>query len=245
MPHNSCALVTGASRGIGFEIAASLLRSGWSVAACSRTQDATAEAARVELESLGPTLFGACDVTSESEVTDFFKAAQHELGPVSGVVSNAGITRDAPLVLGSESDWESVIATNLTGTRNVCKTAAFDMMKRKQGTIITMSSIAGIFGNNGQTAYAASKAGIIGFTKSLARETARFGVRVNAVAPGFIATDMTEALSEKGKEAALERIPMRRLGATSDVADMVSFLLSERATYITGQVLQVDGGMTL
>ena len=243
------ALVTGSSRGIGAAIAEELAAAGFDVCL-----NCSSEAGLPALEETAQRLaqtYGVCTCAAAASVADaeaaagLVKTAHETFGRLDVLVNNAGITRDALMVRMKEADFDDVIAVNLKGTFNTCKAAGAIMMKQRYGRIVNMSSISGVGGNAGQVNYAASKAGVIGITKTIARELAARGVTANAVAPGFIETDMTGALSEKQREAIGTQIPVKRFGQASEVAHLVRFLASEQAGYITGQVICIDGGLAL
>lgn len=240
------ALVTGASRGIGRAIALRLAAEGASVAINYAGNTAKAEETKAAIEAVGgkAALFQA-DVSDSAQVERMVAAVTEMFGTIDILVNNAGITRDGLLMRMKEEDFDAVLDTNLKGIFHVTKAVSKLMMKKRAGRIVNMASVVGIMGNAGQTNYAAAKAGVIGFTKSAAREFAARGITVNAVAPGFIATDMTAAMPEKAKEATLAAIPLRRMGEPEDVANAVAFLVSDQASYITGQVVKVDGGMVM
>lgn len=243
------ALVTGSSRGIGLAVATELAAAGYDVCLnCSRA--AGLEALQQHADKLAAeygvrTLAVAANVGMADEAAALVKAAHEAFGRLDVLVNNAGITHDGLLVRMKEEDFDSVIDVNLKGTFLTCKAAGQIMMKQRYGRIVNMSSVSGVGGNAGQANYAASKAGVIGLTKTVARELAVRGVTANAVAPGFITTDMTDALSEKQHEAIGAQIPMKRFGTPEDVAHLVRFLASEQAGYITGQVICIDGGLAL
>ena len=236
------AFVTGSTRGIGRAVAETLLRAGARVAIVGR-ELARAEAVAAEL---GEGAAGvACDVADQAQVEAAVVSAEQRLGPVEILVNNAGITRDNLLLRMSEAEWNEVLEANLTGAFHTTKAVLKGMMKRKSGRIINITSIIGMTGNKGQANYAASKAGLIGFTKSVAKEYGSRGLLVNAVAPGFIDTDMTSALPAEVRTAMLGGIVLGRFGRPEDVAGAVLFLASDLAGYITGQVLVVDGGLAV
>ena len=236
------AFVTGSTRGIGRAIAQVLYTAGAKVAIVGRE----AERAQVVAAELGDRAVGVgCDVADGVQVEMAVAAAERALGPVTILVNNAGLTRDNILLRLSEADWDAVLDANLKGAFHTTRAVIKGMMKRRAGRIINISSIVGLTGNKGQANYAASKAGLIGFTKSVAKEYASRGVLVNCVAPGFIETDMTAALPGDARDALLGQIALGRLGKPADVAHAVLFLASDFAGYITGQVLVVDGGMVV
>ncbi len=244
--NNRVALVTGASRGIGRAIALQLAQDGYDIAFCYRQASVSAAKLEDEIRKLNRQAFAQqCDVGDAAAIQNFIQSVEERLGPLTVVVNSAGIIKDNPLIMMDEVAWRDVINTNLDGVFNVCRHVIFGFMKRKRGCIVNISSVTGIYGNPTQTNYAASKAGIIGFSKALAKEVGSYGIRVNVVAPGLIATDMTAELDPHHVERFLSTIPLRRIGEVQDVADLVSFLVSDRARYITGQTIQVDGGIVL
>jgi|TARA_B100001750_G_C15492700_1_gene592235 3-oxoacyl-[acyl-carrier protein] reductase len=237
------ALVTGGARGIGLSIAKALAAADARIAVVDILAD-TAQAAATELSGTGHQGF-SCNVADPEAVQGALSSIEENVGPVDILINNAGITRDNLLMRMKNEDFDEVIAVNLKGAFNFTRAGARGMMKRRDGVIINIASVVGLIGNPGQTNYAASKAGLIGMTKSVARELASRGVRCNAVAPGFISTPMTDALSEDQKIALKGRIPLGTLGTPDDVASAVMFLVGPDARYITGQVLSVDGGMAM
>jgi 3-oxoacyl-[acyl-carrier protein] reductase len=236
------ALVTGASRGIGAAIATALAGAGATVIG-SATSTSGAQAITQSLAGKGRGI--VLDVAVEKSVDAAFKNILEKEGAPTIVVNNAGITRDNLLLRMKSEEWDAVIATNLSGMYRVCKASLRGMMKARHGRIINIASVIGVMGNAGQANYAAAKAGIIGFSKSLAREVGSRNITVNVVAPGFIDTDMTRALTEEQRAAMLTQVPLARLGEGSDIADSVVFLASAAASYITGETLHVNGGMLM
>ena len=240
------AVVTGGSRGIGRAVCLELAKGGANVVLCYAGNESAASETVSDCEALGAKALAVkCDVSDGAQVKNLMDEAVKAFGRIDILVNNAGITRDGLLMMMKEEDFDAVISSNLRGTFLCMKAVSRLMMKQRCGRIVNLSSVVGLRGNAGQVNYAASKAGVIGMTKSLAKELASRGVTVNAVAPGFIDTDMTAAMTEAAKTATLAAIPMQRLGKPEDVAKAVAFLASDSAAYITGQVLAVDGGMAM
>lgn len=246
MLKNKNAVVTGATRGIGREIAFTLAENGANVAINYRTLSEDVERLIEELKSYGTNIVAVkCDISDEEEVKNFIAESKKQLGSIDILINNAGITKDGLLMRMKEKDFSDVLDVNLKGTFITTREAASIMMKQRHGKIINISSVVGVIGNAGQCNYAASKAGVIGFSKSVARELASRNITVNVVAPGFINTDMTGVLPEKVKESMLQGIPLKRIGEPKDIANAVLFLASDLSNYITGQVINVDGGMVM
>lgn len=246
MSTNKNAIITGGSRGIGRAIALELAQNGVNIALIYGVNKPTAEKTAKEIAALNVKVAAyQCDVSSFTETKNTVEHIIHEFDHIDILVNNAGINRDGLILNMTEDNFDQVIATNLKGTYNMIRHIYSHMMKRRQGRIINMSSVAGITGNAGQANYASAKAGIIGLTKSVSRELAKRNVTCNAVAPGFIKTDMTAALSEKVMDAALMEIPLKRIGEAEEVAKLVAYLASDQAAYITGQVIQIDGGLCM
>lgn len=240
------AIVTGGSRGIGRAVCLELARGGANVTLCYAGNETAAQETVQAVEALGAKALAVrCDVSDGGQVKGLIDTVLHDFQRIDILVNNAGITRDNLLMRMSEADFDVVIEANLKGAFLCMKAVSRLMLKQRYGRIVNLSSVVGLRGNAGQVNYAASKAGVIGMTKSLAKELAPRGITVNAVAPGFIETDMTAAMTETARSAALAAIPAGRLGAAEEVAGAVAFLASDQAAYITGQVLAVDGGMAM
>ena len=242
---NKVALVTGGAQGIGKTISEELVRNGAHVV----LGDVNLEGAQATAEAInnngGSASAVKIDVSNPAEVKQVFDSIMKDKKPVDILINNAGITRDGLMIRMKELDWDSVLNINLKGTFLCSQQAAKQMMKQKSGVIVNIASIVGVMGNFGQANYSASKAGVIGLTKTLAREVASRGIRVNAVAPGFIDTEMTRVLDESVRQSLIEQIPLAKLGLPEDVARCVAFLVSDRSSYITGQVINVNGGMLM
>ena len=246
MEENKTVFVTGASRGIGKEVALKFADKGYNVVINYVSSKTNVEELTEEFEKKGvKALIMQADVTNKEAIEELVKKAIEEFGSIDVLVNNAGITKDNLLMRMSEEEFDRVIEVNLKGTYVVTKAVTKYMMKKRKGSIINLSSIVGVAGNAGQCNYAASKAGIIGFTKSVAKELASRNIRANAVAPGFIETDMTAVLSEEVKENIHNQIPLKRMGTAKEVADLIYFLGSDESAYITGQVVNIDGGMVM
>ncbi len=240
------ALITGATRGIGKQIALTFAKEGYNIAINYISENEDVENTKREIEKYKVKCFMAKgDISNFEDCEKFVKEVIEEYGQIDVLVNNAGITRDTLLMRMKKEDFEAVIDVNLVGTFNVTKNVIPYMVKARSGRIISVASVVGIAGNAGQTNYAASKAGIIGFTKSLAKEVASRNILVNAVAPGFIQTQMTDVLKDNVKEEIAKSIPLGRMGTVQDVANVIKFLASEESSYITGQVINIDGGMLM
>ena len=242
---NKVSIVTGASKGIGKAIAKIFAQAGTHVVCVSRTKDDLNILKKEILNDGGSVSIYSCDVSNFDEVEGLIKNTVEEFSKIDIIVNNAGITRDGLIMRMSDEDWNTVIDINLKGTFNAIKAVSRQMMKQRSGRIINISSVVGLKGNAGQANYAASKAGIIGLTKSSSKELASRGITVNCIAPGYIATDMTDQLTDKVKEEIINRIPLGYIGKTNNIAAAALFLASDEAEYITGQTISVDGGMVI
>jgi len=242
---NRVAIVTGASRGIGRSIALALASRGAKIVAAHSTPGAC-DGLLEEMRRMGVECIATrCDFATASDVQCLTNAAQEHFGRIDILVNNAGVTRDGLLMRMSDDDWDRVLSINLKGAFLCTSAVSGIMMRQKRGRIINIASVVGLTGNSGQANYCASKAGLIGLTKSCAMELARFSITVNAVSPGFIETSMLDSMTDKARQELYSRIPLERLGSTEDIANAVLFLASDHSSYITGQVLSVDGGMYL
>ncbi|WP_139904413.1 3-oxoacyl-[acyl-carrier-protein] reductase [Clostridium thermarum] len=246
MLKGKCAVVTGGGRGIGKAIAMKLAQQGADIVVNYRNSEKEAEELVHAIENMGGAALAVkADVSNFHEAETLIKSAQEKFGRVDILVNNAGITKDNLILRMKEEDFDNVISVNLKGCFNCIKHVSSIMLRQKSGRIINISSVIGLVGNAGQANYAASKAGILGITKSMAKELGSRGITVNAIAPGYIETDMTEVLPQKVKDAIVESVPLKRIGKAEDVAELAAFLASDSASYITGQVINVDGGMVV
>ncbi|ACD24246.1 3-oxoacyl-[acyl-carrier-protein] reductase [Clostridium botulinum] len=246
MLKGKCAIITGAARGIGKAIALKLASLGANIVLNYRSSEEEAKIVASEIEKMGvEVLTVKGDISKLEDVENIISEAKNKFGIIDIIVNNAGITKDTLILRMKEKDFDDVIDVNLKGVFNCLKSITPVMVKQRHGKIINISSVVGVAGNAGQVNYAASKAGVIGMTKSLAKELGARGINVNAVAPGFIETDMTSVLGEKVKEEAQKNIPLKRFGTPEDVAGVVAFLASENSNYVTGQVINIDGGMVM
>lgn len=246
MEERKTVFVTGASRGIGKEVALKFAENGYDVIINYVSEKTNVEELEKEFKEKGvDTLILKADVSNADEVQNVVNKAIEKFGKIDVLVNNAGITKDNLLMRMSEEEFDKVIEINLKGTYLVTKAVTKYMMKKRSGSIVNLSSVVGVAGNAGQCNYSASKAGVIGFTKSIAKELASRNIRANAVAPGFIETDMTSVLSDAVKESIHNQIPLKRMGSSKEVAELIYFLGSEKSSYITGQVINIDGGMLM
>ena len=243
---DKCALITGATRGIGKQIAITLAKQGYNIALNYRKENEELENTKKEIEKIGVQILAVKgDVANFEDCENFVKQVIERFGQIDVLVNNAGITRDGLLMRMKEEDFDKVIEINLKGTFLVTKAVIPYMLKKRDGKIINLASVVGVTGNAGQCNYSASKAGIIGFTKSIAKELASRNIRANAIAPGFIDTDMTSVLADEVKDSINAQIPMKRMGTAQEIANVAYFLGCEESSYITGQVINIDGGMVM
>ncbi|MET8850112.1 3-oxoacyl-[acyl-carrier-protein] reductase [Amycolatopsis sp. NPDC004625] len=240
------ALVSGGSRGIGRAVVLSLAENGHDVAFCYRADEQAADVLAKEVHELGRRAVATkVDVTDREAAAEWVARTAADLGTPDAVVTSAGITRDGAFVTMTGDRWTDVMRTNLDGVYNVCQPAVFLMLKQRRGSVVALSSVSGVHGNPTQVNYSASKSGVIGLTKALAKEVGRFGIRVNSVAPGLIETDMTAQMTDKAREKLRAAVPLGRFGTAEEVADLVAYLVSDRAAYITGSVFEIDGGLVV
>jgi 3-oxoacyl-[acyl-carrier protein] reductase len=240
------AVITGGARGIGFAISKRLAETGADIVMNDVIDESDVTKSIKAVQALGAeVIYVQADISQTEQAKELIEETIKKFGHIDILVNNAGITRDSLIVRMSEKDWDDVIAINLKGTFNCIQVAAKYMIKQRSGAIVNISSVVGVYGNAGQANYSASKAGVIGLTKTSAKELASRGIRVNAIAPGFIETEMTKKLSEETRKVVIERIPLGKFGSPNDVASLACFLASEEATYITGQVIGLDGGLVI